>query len=62
MSDESIESIEFLRAVLALRGLSPRYKSLAFHASMFWSDEEIVERALLAEIPSNELPVRGLLQ
>jgi len=59
---DSIESAEFLRAVLALRNLPLRYKSLAFHSSIFWSDEEIVERSLLAEIPASELPVRGLLQ
>jgi len=59
---DSIDSIEFLRAVLALRGLPLRYKSLAFHSSVFWSDEELVERALLAQIPANELPVHGVLQ
>jgi hypothetical protein len=55
------ESIEFLKAVAALRGLpTDRYRSLAFHASCFWTNEEFIDTMLLAKIPDEQ--VKGIFQ
>ena len=55
-----VESIEFMRAVAALRGMAPRFRSLAHHAADFWSDEEFLDRMLAVKIPDNE--IQGTLQ
>jgi hypothetical protein len=62
MDELYTNSTEFLRAVMALRAMAPQYRSLAHHAADFWSNDELVERALRADVPAADLPVQGVLQ
>ena len=59
MEETYTDSIEFLKAVWALRAMPPRFRALARQAADCWTDEKLIERSL--RIPVDD-EIRGTLQ
>lgn len=59
MSDELTYPADYMAAVMALRALPPALRALALGASIHWSNEELIERALNVPLDGE---ARGILQ